>query len=77
MVNEGDHPVTQQDIIQRNPSLHNSTRQLEDRRVERALEAISGTDTDDLTNEQRMVYINDEGFPAEVVHTNGEAQPGS
>lgn len=77
VVNEGDHPLTQQDIIQRNPSLHTTTRQLEDRRVERALEAISGTGADDPLDEQRMVYIN-EGVPAEVVHTtNGEAQPGS
>ncbi|QDS68407.1 hypothetical protein FKW77_010774 [Venturia effusa] len=78
VVNEGDHPVTQQDIIQRHPSLHNTTRQLEDRRVERALEAISGIVADDPINEQRMVYINEEGAVAEVVHTtNGEAQPGS
>ncbi|KAE9964959.1 hypothetical protein BLS_007962 [Venturia inaequalis] len=56
VVNEGDHPVTQQDIIQRNPSLHNTIRQLEDRRVERALEAISGTGVDELVDEQRM-YI--------------------
>lgn len=78
VVNEGDHPVTQQDIIQRNPSLHNTIRQLEDRRVERALEAISGTGVDELVDEQRMVYISEGGVPAEVVHTtNGAPQPGS
>ncbi|KAE9979744.1 hypothetical protein EG328_000681 [Venturia inaequalis] len=77
VVNEGDHPVTQQDIIQRNPSLHNTIRQLEDRRVERALEAISGTGVDELVDEQRMVYISEGGVPAEVVHTtNGAPQPG-
>jgi hypothetical protein len=71
VVNEGDHPLTQQDIIQRIPS-HTTigpTREMENRRVERALEAIS--------TEERMIYIDENGVPAEIIHTNGEEQPGS
>lgn len=71
VVNEGDHPLTQQDIIQRNPShtIAGPTREMENRRVERALEAISA--------EERAVYIDEDGAPAELVRTHGEGQPGS
>lgn len=75
VVNEGDHPLTQQDIIQRIPSHHDTTREMEDRRLERALEVITGANP--LQNEERMVYLDENGLPAEVVHMHGAAQPGS
>jgi hypothetical protein len=76
VVNEGDHPLTQQDIIQRQPSFPASDRQptqeTENRSVERPLEVIASEGH--IPTEERMIHLDEteNGEPAETVHTYGE-----
>jgi hypothetical protein len=73
VVNEGDHPLTQQDIIQRSPShaTAGATREIENRRllVERALEALSHMDMDERVDEHEEAV--------ELARRSHEEQPDS